>query len=353
MYFSVIKLSKIPHPFFFFCFHARHLARMSQRWNPEQLLFFLYINAATWWYIAGSPCVGSKKTTLCKSAKASSEDQIQAPNHLTPHFHFLIGTLTSCKEIGKVTIIKISASLNVRTRAHRHTRAASLFSFAHASISEAVLGQVNAIICHANGWHEARVPIGCDVFISRNGNSQLAVPLPSPAPCCMDTCQAAVPCGSFQTGMQTVWTAAPPPLVQKRRNQFATAEVTWHAFLRTDNRPARCSCLILSHFFFFLFFFFSHHCCFLNSQRISRFDGKKKSRSEAILSGANGFHGEHSVLSLAPARWAAFMQIATPCNFNASAKIEFVILPLTHRPWVCEAIGPSGRGLKGNHTLYS
>lgn len=68
------------------------------------------------------------KNALCKSAKASSERQIQAPNHLTPHFHFLIGPLTSCREIRKVTIIKISASLNAHTRAHTDTSARRLSS---------------------------------------------------------------------------------------------------------------------------------------------------------------------------------------------------------------------------------
>lgn len=63
--------------------------------------------------------VSAVKNAPCKSATASCEDPIQAPNHLTPHFHFLIGPLTSCGEIRKVTIIKISASLNAR--AHTHT----------------------------------------------------------------------------------------------------------------------------------------------------------------------------------------------------------------------------------------
>lgn len=281
------------------------------------------------------------KNPLCKSAKASSEHQIQAPNHLTPHFHFLIGPLTSCREIRKVTIIKISASLNAGARARTQKCAASLFSFAPASISEAALGQVNAIICHANRRHEARVPIGCDVFISGHGSSH-ALPLLPPA--AWTRAKQPCPAACFKPARRQCERQLRQWLRRREINSLnrATAAVTWHALFRTDNRHARCSCLILSHFFFF----FLHCCCFLNSRRISRFDGKKPERSDYVWS-KRFSRRERAVLSLAPARWGAFMQIATPCNFNASAEIEFVFFPLARRPWVRGAIGPLGRGLRG------
>lgn len=159
----------------------------------------------------------------------------------------------------------------------------------------------------------------------------------------MDTCQAAVPCGLFQTSMQTVWTAT-PPLVQKKRNQFAKQSNRGGDLarvFRTDNRPARCSCLILSHFFFL-----PHCCCFLNSRRISWFDRKKPERSDSVWS-KRFSRGKRAVLSFAPARWARLCRSQQHAILMWALKSNLCFFPLARRPWVCGAIGLPGRRLRG------
>lgn len=200
--------------------------------------------------------VSAVKTVLCKSAKASSEDQIQARNHLTPHFHFLIGTLTSCKEIRKVTIIKISSSLNAHTHAHTSAQHLSSVLLPHQS-ARPCWGRLMPLFVMPTTDMRPVCPLDVTSLLAENGSSQLAVSLPLLPPAVWTHAKQEYPAARFKPACRRCERQLLRHRFRTREINSQTAEVTWHAFLRTDNCPARCSCLILSHFFFFTPLLFS------------------------------------------------------------------------------------------------
>lgn len=150
--------------------------------------------------------VSAVKNALCKSAKASSEDQIQASNHLTPHFHFLIGPLTSCREIRKVTIIKISASLNAHTLPHTHTSVQHLSSvlLLHQS-ARPCWGRLMLLFVMPSADMRPVCPLDVTSLLAdMAAASQPAAPLHLLPPAVWTRAKQPCPAALFQTSMQTV-----------------------------------------------------------------------------------------------------------------------------------------------------
>lgn len=155
--------------------------------DPLQLLFILYINAATWWYITGTPCVCSNTTLkICRGIIQRSDPGFN-DIIITWNISILNWSVDQLRKDKKGHSNKDHGGIK-----HIHTQTYAPFTFARTSIKMAALGGgVNGIICHATQGREHACPLDVMSLLAEMTAAN------SPVSLHMEPCQPVKPSGLF------------------------------------------------------------------------------------------------------------------------------------------------------------